>query len=68
MIALAIGEIMNRFHAQFDGSCCICALPIIEGDSIGYIEDELACEVCCDDEEAQVVLDIENFEPEIKND
>lgn len=42
---------MRRFPAAYDGDCKHCYFDISQGDSIGYIDDEIACESCCDAEE-----------------
>lgn len=57
---------MNRFRALFNSECNYCADEILEGDLIGYIEDEIACEDCCDGEEEELSL-IDQFEPKVKN-
>ena len=45
---------INRFRASFDSECVSmiagrqCDGDISEGDEIGYVDDEIACESCCD--------------------
>jgi hypothetical protein len=42
--------VANRFTAQY-WSECGCGAQIEEGDPAGYVDDEIACATCCDDEE-----------------
>lgn len=37
----------HLFTALWDGECRICLDSIWEGDEIGYVDDEIACEQCC---------------------
>lgn len=34
------------FSASFPGTCSHCGTHIEEGDSIGYLDDEIVCDVC----------------------
>lgn len=42
---------MHRFDAQYESDCQVCGDRIWEDDSIGYIDDVIACSNCCDNEE-----------------
>ena len=42
---------VRRFYARYEGTCAACFEHIYEGDYIGYIDDEVCCEDCCDDED-----------------
>ncbi|MFE7232530.1 hypothetical protein ACFVAF_18090 [Streptomyces sp. NPDC057596] len=37
---------MPTFQARFPGECNSCGAPIDEGDSIGYVDGEIACQDC----------------------
>jgi hypothetical protein len=39
-----------RFEARWPGECAQCMGDIAEGDRAGYIDDEVCCESCCDEE------------------
>lgn len=41
-------EILWLFSAKFDGRCKNCWQDIAEGDSVGYVDDVLSCEECCE--------------------
>lgn len=40
----------RTFEARYDGECKHCLTDIQEGDEIGYVNDEIACESCFYDE------------------
>lgn len=40
----------RMFDARYDGECGHCGAAIEGGWSrIGYVDDEIACETCCDE-------------------
>lgn len=47
------GQVRNRrsrlFFAMYDGECSHCLSDILEGDEIGYVDDEICCQNCWDD-------------------
>jgi len=36
------------FIARYDSECADCGGTIFEGDSAGYVDDDVCCEGCCD--------------------
>ncbi|MFF3151879.1 hypothetical protein [Streptomyces sp. NPDC057910] len=38
------------FTARFDSECNGCGTRIEEGDTAGYLDDEVVCEDCLDDD------------------
>lgn len=47
----------NRFTASYPGGCSECGEDFDEGDRVGYVDDELCCDDCCqaaEDEEAEL--------------
>ena len=38
------------FPAQYYGSCSHCMEPIEPGDWVGYVDDEIACELCVEED------------------
>lgn len=38
----------RTFTARYDGECSECFCEISEGDEIGYVDDEICCESCCE--------------------
>ena len=42
-----------KFIAAFDSECAKCFGDISEGDNAGYLDDEVCCEDCCDEIEAE---------------
>lgn len=53
---------VTRFVARFpkESGCSACDGDIEQGDSIGYLDDEIACEDCCDEAEAEEQDEIDN--------
>lgn len=49
---------MARFPKE--SGCSACDGDIEQGDSIGYLDDEIACEDCCDEAEAEEQDEIDN--------
>jgi hypothetical protein len=45
---------VNRFQAGYDSDCNDCLGEILIGDTIGYVEDVVVCEACCDREDERV--------------
>ena len=45
-------NMIRRFSAQFDGHCDGCGRQILEGDEVGYVNDEFSCNMCCDEADA----------------
>lgn len=39
----------TRFTARFDSECPGCGEEILEGDEAGYVDDEVVCGDCCDE-------------------
>lgn len=46
---------VTRFRAHFstDSGCFGCGGDIEQDDRIGYVDDEIHCEDCCDEAEAE---------------
>jgi hypothetical protein len=42
--------VANRFTAAYDSECG-CGRSIEEGDPAGYVDDEVVCEDCCDQDD-----------------
>lgn len=40
----------RTFNAQYPGICAICGYDFQEDDIIGYVDDEICCGACCEDE------------------
>lgn len=53
---------VTRFEAKFptEGGCNECGGDIEAGDNIGYVDDEINCEDCCDETEAEEQDEIDN--------
>ena len=47
----------HTFSARYPGECNGCGAEFDEGDPIGYVDDEINCEDCCegDDEFAGLI-------------
>lgn len=41
------------FTARFDSECARCDEPISEGDTAGYVDDEVCCEDCWEEARAE---------------
>lgn len=39
----------RTFTAAYDGECSNCDCAIFQGDEIGYVDDEVCCEKCCEE-------------------
>ena len=39
------------FDARFESECAGCATTIFEGDRARYVDDEVVCEACGEDED-----------------
>lgn len=42
-----------HFTARYDGECAECGNTIVEGDPAGYVDDELCCQACWEEAEAE---------------
>lgn len=40
---------VRLFIAEYPGECAACDGPIVLGDMVGYVDDELLGECCVDD-------------------
>jgi hypothetical protein len=40
---------VSRFYARWSGECAECLLPFDAGESVGYIDNDVCCEECCDE-------------------
>lgn len=38
----------RTFSAAYPGECSECGLDFMDGDEIGYVDDEICCEECCE--------------------
>lgn len=41
---------LDLFTAKFYGSCPLCCEAIVPGDWVGYVDDEVVCEQCFEEE------------------
>lgn len=41
------------FSARYPGHCQLCGADFDEGDEIGYVDDEIACEECVLEEDEE---------------
>jgi DNA-directed RNA polymerase subunit RPC12/RpoP len=39
---------IRTFTAKYAGTCSNCGADIEAGDEIGYVDDEINCESCCE--------------------
>lgn len=52
----------RRFRAAYPGDCNSCLAEFDEGEEVGYVDDELVCEACCDEEDARITAEEEGQE------
>lgn len=43
-----------RFQAMYDGECDLCGDSFSEGDEIGYLDEDIACDDCMNESESEI--------------